>query len=148
MIWRILSSQVHSLLPPLAQKLPRISEHPFLLPLSAQPHPQSHSHLLAPEQVAIPLAALAPKRDKDQNKTARKALLPLQQHICSSGTSQPVSQWADVWTHSLKSIPRSEEHPEVRWMCTKTTDGAQEKVKDKDTTSHQFHNKEEVGFES
>lgn len=31
---------------------------------------------------------------------------------------------------------------------TKTKEGAQERVKDEDTTSHQFHNKEEVGFES
>lgn len=61
-------------------------------------------HLLAPEQVAIPLSALEPKMEKDQNKPARNALLPLQQHVCPTGTPQPVSQ---VSKHTLP-IPRSE----------------------------------------
>lgn len=86
--------------------------------------------------------------DKDQNKTARNALLPLQQHVCPTGTSQPVSQ-ISKHTHTSPQPGQKSTRGQGTWPAwTKTTDEAQERVKDEDTTSHQFPNNEEVGFES
>lgn len=86
--------------------------------------------------------------DKDQNKTARNALLPLQQHVCPTGTSQPVSQISKHTHTSPQQGEKSTCGQGTRPAWTKTTDEAQERVKDEDTTSHQFPNNEEVGFES
>lgn len=146
MIWRILCSKVHSpLLLPLAHKnCPGLVSIPSSHPVHS---PVPLAHLLAPEEIAAPLTALAPKMDKDQNKPARNDFYPFssmsvpqEQHTCFSGVKH---------THPANTQARRapcRQGPQPVW--TKSTGGAQERVKDEDTASHQLHNKEKVGVES